>query len=89
MSEDRRKGVTDRSRRCEAARAETLARVTRVTMTKRSMRTRRAKTGHQESNHLINLDLDSAYYDVKTRSVRGAPDKTVEPEEVCRVQYLH
>lgn len=51
---------------------------TRITQRNLRIREDRAK-------YLYNLDLDSAYYDPKTRSMRDAPDPSVRPEDVsCR-----
>lgn len=36
------------------------------------------------AKYLRNLDIESAHYDPKSRSMREAPDKDVRPEDVRR-----
>lgn len=48
-------------------------------MTVRNLRIR-----EDTAKYLRNLDIESAHYDPKSRSMREAPDKDVRPEDVRR-----
>lgn len=50
------------------------------TDTRQSMRNLRIR--EDRAKYLYNLDVDSAYYDPKTRSMREAPDQSTRPEDV-------
>ncbi|KAG8933091.1 mRNA splicing protein [Tulasnella sp. 418] len=49
--------------------------------TKTRITVRNLRIREDTAKYLINLDPDSAYYDPKTRSMRDAPDKSVQPED--------
>ncbi|PWN41513.1 hypothetical protein IE81DRAFT_367443 [Ceraceosorus guamensis] len=49
------------------------------TDTRQSMRNLRIR--EDRAKYLYNLDVDSAYYDPKTRSMREAPDQSIRPED--------
>ncbi len=50
--------------------------------TKTRITVRNLRIREDTAKYLINLDPDSAYYDPKTRSMRDAPHKDVQPEDV-------
>ncbi|KAH8929321.1 hypothetical protein BT69DRAFT_1311224 [Atractiella rhizophila] len=49
--------------------------------TKTRVTVRNLRIREDTAKYLVNLDIDSAYYDPKSRSMREAPDKNVNPED--------
>lgn len=52
--------------------------------TKTRVTVRNLRIREDTAKYLMNLDVDSAYYDPKTRSMREAPNPALQPEDVRR-----
>ncbi len=57
--------------------------------TKTRITVRNLRIREDTAKYLLNLDVDSAHYDPKTRSMREAPVKGEKPEDVSAVQHWH
>lgn len=86
IGEDEDFGSSDEDEKDEDKYAESADQVGQKVDTKTRITVRNLRIREDTAKYLINLDIDSAHYDPKTRAMRDAPEEGVKREDVSTIR---